>query len=104
MQFKMGDIVKIKKLSNKEYDETYSLLMTDRLNYADYLISYKDAFNTLGKIKSIEYVKNRFNNKDYWKIFLESKAMFYFPNELIKINYLANKIKKIKRLISNDKI
>jgi hypothetical protein len=82
--FKIGDRVKVKKLSEKEFEKTYN-----SFSYKTYLREYSKYF---GNIYIINYFKSRY-------IVLSGIGDIFCPDELVKVNTLKTRLNLIKELI-----
>lgn len=97
---KIGDKVKIRKLSENEYNKHLSFSYTD---YKDYVFCKHTTFDKIYCIYNIKTVYNNTDVKIYHLMPQGRDSTFYIERykeiEIIKINYLKNKIRKLKRLI-----
>jgi hypothetical protein len=90
-KFKIGDKVKVKKLSEKEFEEIYIEKYKNKWYNVDYLNLYSANF---GKVYTIA----GFSEKREFISLLEIENSFY-PEELIKINNLKTRLQLIRELI-----
>jgi hypothetical protein len=81
--FKKGDRVKVRKLSEKEFKKIYKFV-----SYLLYLDINSEYFNKVYIIKKI-----------HSRLIDIGKRYCFYPEELIKIHSLKNKLQLIKELI-----
>jgi hypothetical protein len=87
--FKVGDKVKIRKLSEEEYTKIYRSSMLRP--YSRYLSQYKNYFNCTGIVIKYLPIDNL--------VELKGMTFKWYPYELIKINSLKIRLQLIKELI-----
>jgi hypothetical protein len=87
--FKIGDRVKIKKLSEEEFEETYVRKhhCQNYYSYEDYVSSYSEYFNKVSMIKCVSDELIQVCDKTW------------YPEELGKVNTLKIRLQLIKELI-----
>jgi hypothetical protein len=89
---KIGDMIRIKKLSKKEFIKIYVKRYLYGVSEYDYYLKiYNKYFNNIYKIGSIR--------GGIICIFLNNCPVYLYPEEVQKINTLSSKIKVLKRLI-----
>ena len=90
--FKVGDKVKVKKLSKKEWfnSQKYFPLY---FSYNQYLEKQSSWFNKV-------FIIGEISLEDEFSLIGTTQYIFFYKFELEKINFLKNKISKIKKLLN----
>ena len=91
---KVGDRVKVIKLSKKEFDK----ISVNRFALYDIVMNnHEDCFNRIFTIENFSNI----GQKDYLFVSLANVSAHYvYPEEVEKVGLLKNKIAKIRKLIN----
>ena len=90
-KFKIGDQVKIKKFSKKEFESVYIIRI---FNYKRYLEIYRNYFNKIFTIESCNSARYTLHShKNY-------QRHIFYSEELEKVDLLKNKIAKMRKLLN----
>jgi hypothetical protein len=89
--FKVNDKVKIRKLSEEEFEKVYGVKYSITFSYNIYLDRYYSFFN-----KNDIYIIDYFEDGN---IVLSGIDDIFYPEELIKVNSLKTKLQLIRELI-----
>jgi hypothetical protein len=93
--FKIGDKVRVIKLSEKDFKKTYVKNgIYGMMKYSNYINRYSEYF---GKVSIVNEVDD--NDFDLCKFVWIEKGLIFFKEELEKVNSLKIRLQLIKELI-----
>jgi hypothetical protein len=89
--FRKGDKVRIKKLSKEEFKKVYGADYNSLLKYKEYLNSYSEYFDNI-------YLVEKFSESNN-NIIILNNNLYVYPEELIKVFSLKDRLNLIKELL-----